>query len=138
MSQIETVQAFFACYREHDLNGMLALLSPGACVDYVPMMLEGPAGETGKTIWSALMDGFPDLSNAVTAIYAADDRRTVIAEVTITGTQAKDVLGIANLGRSFSLPHVFIARVDQNARIEFMRAYWDNAALYAALSDAAA
>ncbi|MFJ4293466.1 nuclear transport factor 2 family protein [Cupriavidus sp. NPDC089707] len=138
MSQTETVQAFFARYREHDLNGMLALFSAGARIDYVPMMLEGPAGETGITIWSALIDGFPDLGNSVTAIYAADDQRTVIAEVTITGTQAKDVLGIANQGRSFSLPHVFIARVDQDARIAFMRAYWDNAALYAALSDAVA
>ncbi|SDD93040.1 SnoaL-like domain-containing protein [Cupriavidus sp. YR651] len=136
MSQIETVETFFARYRAHDIKGMLSLFAPGARIDYVPIMMAGPVGETGRSIWSTLIDGFPDLSNRVTAIYSDDDQRTVIAEVTISGTQARDVLGIANRGQSFSLPHVFIARVDSQARIEFMRAYWDNATLYAALSHA--
>jgi len=137
MSQIEIVKAFFARYREHDINGMLAMFSQDARIDYVPMRLEGPAGEAGKTIWRALMDGFPDLSNQVTAVYGDDDQRTVIAEVTITGTQARDVLGIASRGQSFSLPHVFIVRMGTDGSIEFMRAYWDNAAFYAALTPAA-
>ncbi|AOZ04236.1 hypothetical protein BKK81_33125 (plasmid) [Cupriavidus sp. USMAHM13] len=137
MSQIEIVKAFFARYREHDINGMLAMFSQDARIDYVPMRLEGPAGEAGKTIWRGLMDGFPDLSNQVTAVYGDDDQRTVIAEVTITGTQARDVLGIASRGQSFSLPHVFIVRMDTDGRIEFMRAYWDSAAFYAALTPAA-
>ncbi|MGT2457354.1 nuclear transport factor 2 family protein [Cupriavidus basilensis] len=137
MSQIETVQAFFARYGKHDLDGMLTMFAAGARIDYVPMMMAGPVDETGRNIWSTLIDGFPDLGNRVTAIYSDDVQRTVIAEVTITGTQARDVLGIANRGQSFSLPHVFIARVDSQARIEFMRAYWDNAAFYAALAHAA-
>ncbi|MBP0625060.1 nuclear transport factor 2 family protein [Cupriavidus sp. LEh25] len=137
MSQIETVQTFFARYCKHDLDGMLTMFAPGARIDYVPLMMAGPVDETRRNIWSTLIDGFPDLSNRVTAMYSGDARRTVIAEVTITGPQSRDVLGIANRGQSFSLPHLFIARVDSQARIEFMRAYWDNAAFYAALAHAA-
>ncbi|PLP98529.1 nuclear transport factor 2 family protein [Cupriavidus pauculus] len=136
MSQIETVATFFARYRAHDIGGMLSLFAPGAQIDYVPILLSGPVDETGRSIWRTLIDGFPDLSNQVTAIYSDGDRRTVVAEVIMSGTQARDVLGIANRAQSFSLPHVFIVRVDSQARIEFMRAYWDNATLYAALSHA--
>ena len=137
MSQIEIVKAFFARYREHDIDGMLAMFSQDARIDYVPMAMDGPVDEAGQAIWRALMDGFPDLDNQVTAVYGDDDQRTAIAEVTITGTQARDVLGIASRGQSFSLPHVFIVRMDTVGRIEFMRAYWDNAAFYAALTPAA-
>lgn len=138
MTQIEIVTSFFARYRDHDIQGMLALFSEDARIDYVPMAMEGPVGEAGKTIWRTLMDGFPNLSNEVTAVYGDDGQRTVIAEVTITGTQAADVLGIVSRGHSFSLPHVFIVRMDIDGRIAFMRAYWDNASFYAALTPTAA
>jgi hypothetical protein len=92
-----------------------------------------PADETGRKIWAGLIDGFPDLTNEVTAVHVGDEGRTVTAEVTISGTQARDAFGIENKSRFFSLPHVFIVQTNDRCEITSMKAYWDNATWFAAL-----
>ncbi|WP_280359086.1 nuclear transport factor 2 family protein [Pseudomonas sp. BN606] len=132
-SALEVAQLFFASYRAHDLTKMLACFAPEGRIDYIPIALEGFAEEAGCSIWSALIEVFPDLSNEITATYPCADGRTVILEVTISGTQSRDAFGIRNKGRQFHLPHVFIVRIDDHQRISQMKAYWDNAAWFAAL-----
>lgn len=132
-SALDVAQHFFSRYQERNLEEMLACFSPEGRIDYLPIALEGPAEEVGRFVWSALMDTFPDLSNEVTAAYPGVDGHTVVVEVTISGTQARDAFGIPNQGRRFVLPHVFIIQTDNRQQILRMKAYWDNAAWFSAL-----
>lgn len=132
-----TVEAFFDHYRSHDVEGMLSQFSPSGTIDYLPAKLSGPATVAGKQIWEALIETFPDLTNEVTATYPSADGRFVVAEVMISGTQAKDGFGIANQGKAYRLPHVFIVKGNEDGRIASMRAYWDNAEWYRQLGKVA-
>src|SRR4051812_36184907 len=67
LSKKGTCIEFFSAYQDFDLNRMLGLCSPAGEVQFVPL---GEAGkgkifETGKAIWGAVMDAFPDLDNTV-------------------------------------------------------------------------
>jgi hypothetical protein len=102
-----TVTAFFTAYREHDVERMVDLCAAGAAFRYVPFEVwgrqrvlhgEGTVGTVGKLIWTALIDAFPDLTNAVTSLRAGAEGN-VAAEVSIGGTQARAFGGIACAGR---------------------------------------
>lgn len=124
---IETAREFFAAYNAHDVNGMLELCRDDARLRYVPMgsQGEGRARETGKAIWSGLIDAFPDLSVTVHSMFG--DTRHVAAEVTIGGTQRKDFLSIPSQGKRYDLPHAFLLRMDDDYLVSDITAYWDNA-----------
>jgi steroid delta-isomerase-like uncharacterized protein len=130
-----TVSAFFAAYRAHDVERMVDLCAEGARFRYVPFEVwsrqrvlhgEGTVRTVGKLIWTALIDAFPDLTNAVTSL-RADAGGNVMAEVSIGGTQAKAFGGIACKGRRYRLPHLFLFRVTGDGLIDDIVAYWDNA-----------
>ncbi|MCA8258466.1 nuclear transport factor 2 family protein [Burkholderia sp. AU31624] len=130
MNRRDVVAAFFDRYRQHDIEGMLALFSPAAVLDYVPAGAAAPAATHGRMTWGTLLDAFPDLSNGIDAIHADDAGRHATAEVTIRGTQARDFLGIRNRGRSFTLRHAFVFEFDADGRITRLAAYWDNVRLF--------
>ncbi|VWD48977.1 hypothetical protein BLA18112_07326 [Burkholderia lata] len=130
MNRRDVVAAFFDRYRQHDIEGMLALFSPAASLDYVPAGAAAPVATHGRMIWGTLLDAFPDLSNGIDAIHADDAGRHATAEVTIRGTQARDFLGILNRGRSFTLRHAFVFEFDADGRIARLAAYWDNVRLF--------
>ncbi|MDZ5737030.1 nuclear transport factor 2 family protein [Pseudomonas asiatica] len=132
-ASVDIAKHFFSRYNAHDLQGMLACFSPEGRVDYLPIGLEGTVDVAGLEIWGALIDAFPDLNNQVTAHYIDEHAQTIVVEVTIRGTQAKDAFGIGNLGRSFELPHVFILGLTDDGLILAMKAYWDNVTWYQAL-----
>jgi len=130
------VAAFFAAYRAHDVEGMVDLCAEGARLRYVPFEVwgrqrvlhgEGTVRTVGKLIWTALIDAFPDLTNTVTSLRVGAEGN-VAAEVSIGGTQAKPFGGIANAGRRYELPHLFLFRVSGGELIEDIVAYWDYAA----------
>jgi steroid delta-isomerase-like uncharacterized protein len=130
-----TVTAFFAAYRAHDVEDMVDLCAEGARFRYVPFEVwgrqrvlhgEGTVRTVGKLIWTALIDAFPDLTNAVTSL-RADADGNVTAEVSIGGTQARAFGGIACTGQRYQLPHLFLFRVSGDGLIEDIVAYWDNA-----------
>jgi steroid delta-isomerase-like uncharacterized protein len=130
-----TVTAFFAAYRAHDVEAMVELCADGARFRYVPFEVwgrqrvlhgEGTVRTVGKLIWTALIDAFPDLTNAVTSL-RADADGNVAAEVSIGGTQARAFGAIACTGRSYRLPHLFLFRVTGDGLIGDIVAYWDNA-----------
>ena len=131
-----TVTAFFAAYRAHDVERMVDLCAEGAGFRYVPFEVwgrqrvlhgEGTVRTVGKLIWTALIDAFPDLTNAVTSL-RADADGNVTAEVSIGGKQAKAFGSIACTGRRYRLPHLFLFRVTGDGMIDDIVAYWDNVA----------
>jgi steroid delta-isomerase-like uncharacterized protein len=126
---LQVARTFFDAYDKHDVDAMLSLCSDEAQVRYVPMGAQGtgPAAEVGKTIWSGLLDAFPDLH--VRPGLTFGDDRYVAAEVMIGGTQEKDFLDIPSQGRSYDLPHAFILEVD-DGMIAQVTAYWDNSDFY--------
>ena len=100
---------------------------------YIPMgsQGEGRAREAGKTIWSGLIDSFPDLRVTVQSLFGDD--RHVAAEVVIGGTQQKDFLQIPNRGKHYELPHAFLLQVNDRGQLAGITAYWDNASFYSQL-----
>ena len=50
--------------------------------------------------------------------------------MTMTGTQAKEFLGIENQGGNFEFSSAFIFEVGFDKRIQKVTAYWDNAGMY--------
>ena len=131
-----TVTAFFAAYRAHDVERMVDLCTDGAGFRYVPFEMwgrqrvlhgEGTVRTVGKLIWTALIDAFPDLTNAVTSLRADADGNAA-AEVSVGGTQARAFGGIACTGQRYRLPHLFLFRVTGGGLIDDIVAYWDNVA----------
>jgi ketosteroid isomerase-like protein len=128
------VRAFFAAYRAHDVEGMVDLCTENAGFRYVPFEVwgrqrvlygEGKVRTVGKVIWTALIDAFPDLANAVTSL-RADGDGNVAAEVGIGGTQARPFGIIAYTGGHYELPHLFLFHVTGDGFIDDIVAYWDN------------
>jgi steroid delta-isomerase-like uncharacterized protein len=70
-------------------------------------------------------ESFPDLTNEVRSVLD-DGLGNAAAEVTISGTQARDFAGIPSTGRRYSLPHAFFFHVEAD-HINRIAAYWDNA-----------
>jgi SnoaL-like domain len=128
------VLAFFDAYRVHDVERMVDLCTEGADFRYVPFEVrgrqrvlhgEGKVRTIGKVIWTALIDAFPDLTNAVTSL-RADEHGNVAAEVGIGGTQARPFGIIACTGGHYELPHLFLFHVTGDGLIDDIVAYWDN------------
>lgn len=134
---VAIVTAFFDAYRRQDVEEMVELCAPMASFDYVPFELRrrqrvlrgaGKVATIGKPLWTGLIQAFPDLTNTVQNV-VADDEGNVAAEVVISGTQAGPWGTIANRGRSFSEPHLFVLHVAENGLIDAVRGYWDSAGI---------
>jgi steroid delta-isomerase-like uncharacterized protein len=133
MSNADQARTFFAAYDRHDVDGMLACCTPDATFEYVPYGEQGKGRmQDAAMIWRGLIDAFPDFSVSLQNIMETNDG-TVIVETIQGGTQAKDVMGIANLGRAQHTPHVFIVRFDDNGRIAHLKGYWDNDTIFTQL-----
>jgi steroid delta-isomerase-like uncharacterized protein len=134
---VERARSFFAAYDAHDVDRMLAQLSDDAELRYVPMgdQGQGRAREVGKTIWSGLIDAFPDLHVSVQSVFGDDGHAA--AEVVIGGTQWRDFLDIPSQGKHYELPHAFLLEVDERGRISAIEAFWDNASFYSQLGKSA-
>lgn len=128
------VTAFFDAYRAQDVERMVDLCADNADFRYVPFEIwgrqrvlhgDGKVRTVGKVIWTALIDAFPDLSNAVASV-ESDDEGNVAAQVSIGGTQAKAFGVIACTGGHYDLPHLFVFHVGLDGLIDDIAAYWDN------------
>ena len=133
VTPIEIAGSFFNSYNAHDVDRMLSLCSDDAQLHYLPMgkQGEGKIKEVGKTIWSTLLDAFPDLRVRLECAFA--DEQNVAAQVTIGGTQRKDFMNIRNQGRHYDLPHAFLLKMGDRRLITSITAYWDNASFYSQL-----
>ncbi len=121
---------FFSAYQDFDLDRMLGLCSPNSTVSFEPL---GDAGkgkihETGKAIWSALMDSFPNLDNTVKAQTFNESDNSVSCIVTIFGKQEKAFAEIPSKGNEFDSEHIFIFRFTEESKIINLSVNWNHEA----------
>lgn len=130
---VEIARSFFTAYNAHDVEKMVRACREDAQLRYIPMgdQGQGNARKLGRTIWSGLIDAFPDLTVAAQSMFGDD--HNVAAEVLIGGTQQKDFLRIPSQGKHYELPHAFLLNVDDAGLITRITAYWDNASFYSQL-----
>lgn len=133
----EVVQAFFDAYRRHDVEAMVECCTETATFDYVPFEAwgkqrvlrgDGKVRTVGKTIWTGLINAFPDITNEVRSI-SANERGEVVAEVVIGGTQALAWGTIPACGNRYDEPHLFLFTVTPEGLIDQITAYWDSAGM---------
>jgi hypothetical protein len=119
--------AFFTAYDDLDTARMIGLAAPDATVHFLPLGNDGRGSfwEFGKAVWDLLIDCFPDISNSVDNLTAEND--TVTANVTITGTQAKEFMGIVSKGYRFTCDHIFVFRFNEMDQIQHLTINWNHA-----------
>jgi len=121
---------FFSAYQDFDLERMLALFSPEAIVEFIPLAEagKGKVQEVGRGIWSALMDSFPNLDNTVRSQVFNEADNSVSCVVSIFGKQEKDFASIPTKGKDFDSEHIFIFRFNNEGRISYLSVNWNHEA----------
>ncbi|GAA3113098.1 ketosteroid isomerase-like protein [Kribbella aluminosa] len=131
------VTEFFDRYRARDVHGMGDLCAINADFSYPAFEMwgkqrvvrgDGKVGTVGKAIWAGLIQAFPNLSNSVHSI-EANDEGDVVVQVDIGGTQQLPWGFVRPAGRTYSEPHLFIFKVNQDGLIRSLTAYWNNAGI---------
>jgi predicted ester cyclase len=128
MNSLDIARTFFARMDARDANGVLALVTPHAKVTLIPLNLQGDAEDVGRRYVAQLASAFPDLSVRVRRLFVGNDN-TVVAEITIAGTQAADFFGINNQEKLMDLDQVWLLHVN-DAVIDHINAYWCQNRLY--------
>ena len=119
---------FMFAYQKQDVNRMLSFCDPEGTVFFRPL---GPDGKgkiygLGKSLWTALIDSFPDIDNTVDATIA-EDGDAIRCQVVISGTQARDFAGITSKGQHFDSDHIFIFHMNAEGKINHIEINWDHA-----------
>lgn len=128
LSRKGTCIEFFSAYQDMNIDRMLTLCNPNGDVFFEPL---GEAGkgkiyQTGRNLWSALMNAFPGLDNTVQSqLYSAEDN-TVTCKVVIFGKQEKEFAGIPCTGHHFESEHIFIFHFDDESTIDKININWDH------------
>ncbi len=125
---------FIRAYQEQDVQKMLENCSENGSVSFLPMGENGKGQiwETGKTIWSALIDSFPSLDNTINSVITENGK--VKCDVTIRGTQEKDFGNLPSRGKSFEEDHIFIFKIDDAGFIDDITINWNHTSLVSQLS----
>jgi steroid delta-isomerase-like uncharacterized protein len=129
------VREFFDAYRRQDVGAMTDLCADNADFSYIPYEVwgkqrvlrgDGKVKTVGKTIWTGLINSFPDLTNVVHSV-DANEAGDVVVTCDIGGTQQL-AWGFAEpRGKAYSEPHLFVFHVDDAGEIDRISAYWDGA-----------
>jgi hypothetical protein len=119
---------FMFSYQQKSVEKMLGLCDPEGTVNFVPLGENGTGKikDLGKAVWTSLIDCFPDIDNTLDAAIAQDEQ-TVRCQVVIRGTQAKDFAGITCKGKHFDSDHIFIFRLNEAGKIDYIQVEWDHA-----------
>jgi len=119
---------FMFAYQQRNVEKMLGFCNPDGEVHFLPLgeSGKGKIGELGRTIWSLLIECFPDIDNTLDAA-VAEEENTVRCQVVIRGTQVKDFAGIVNKGKHFDSDHIFIFHLNSNNKIDSIHVSWDHA-----------
>lgn len=128
MNSLDIARTFFARMDARDANGVLALVTPHAKVTLVPLNLQGDAEDVGRRYFEQLASAFPDLSVRVRRLFVGNDD-TIVAEITIAGTQAAEFFGIINQEKLMDIDQVWFLHVN-DAAIDRIKAYWCQNRLY--------
>ncbi len=128
LSKKGTCIEFFSAYQDFDIDRMLSLCNPQGEVFFEPLG-DGGKGkiyETGKAIWSAVMDSFPDVDNTVKSQRYDETTNSVTCNVVIFGKQEKEFAGLPSKGLRFDSEHIFIFRFDDQSKIDKININWDH------------
>jgi hypothetical protein len=105
------------------------MMTPDATVSLVPLNRHGSMTADGAYYLRELARSVPDLLVRVRRLFVTGDN-TAVAEITIDGTQADDVLGVANQEKQFDLDQAWMLTVTPDDRISAVIAYWDQNQLF--------
>jgi ketosteroid isomerase-like protein len=131
------VTEFFDRYRDRDVHGMGDLCAINADFSYPAFELwgkqrvlraDGKVGTVGKAVWAGLIQAFPNLTNVIHSV-EANDEGDVVVQVDIGGTQQLPWGFVRPAGQTYSEPHLFIFKVNQDGLINSITAYWNNAGI---------
>lgn len=122
-----TCVQFMLAYQQKSLVKMMSFCDREGTVEFLPLgeAGKGKIGELGKTIWSLIIESFPDVDNTLDAA-VAEDEDTVRCQVVISGTQAWDFADIPNKGLHFDSDHIFIFHLNPHGKIDHIRVSWDH------------
>lgn len=128
LSKKGTCIEFFSAYQDMDIDRMLGLCNPDGLISFEPLGADGQGKiyETGKGLWAALMESFPDLDNTVRSQRFDEITNTVTCAVVIFGKQEKDFAGIPAKGLRFDSDHIFIFRFDDQSKIDHISINWNH------------
>lgn len=101
---------FMFAYQQKNVSKMLPFCDAGGTVEFISLRAAGKGriGEPCKNIQTTPIDCFANIDNTLDAA-VAEDTNTVRSPVVICGTQAKDVAGIPNTGKSFDRNHILFS-----------------------------
>jgi predicted ester cyclase len=105
------------------IDSALTLVEANASADLTPLKLRGPASAVMRRYAIDLAEAFPELRLRIRSLFVGLDG-TVVAEVTIEGTQAAELWGIPSRGRVLELDQVWLLHVDENVKMDRVGAYW--------------
>ncbi|MGN6617450.1 MAG: hypothetical protein ACTHJ5_09760 [Ilyomonas sp.] len=127
LSLKNTCVQFMFAYQQKYIEKMLSFCDLNGTVEFIPLGENGKGkiGELGKTIWSSLIECFPDIDNTLDAA-VAEDENTIRCQVVIRGTQAADFAGIKNQGKHFDSDHIFIFHLNEDNKIDGITIQWNH------------
>lgn len=134
MIATEVVHRFFSALGAHDADAVLALLAPDADIEVLPAQGQvsmDPAA-SGRAYFAATVAAFPDLYVTVRRVADLGDG-TVLAEISIEGTQAADYLGAVNQEKHLDLRQAWLLTV-RDGLIRTVRGFWDENQLFRRLA----
>jgi steroid delta-isomerase-like uncharacterized protein len=129
LSARSLAEQFFVRMEAGEVDEMLGMMTPDATVSLVPLNRHGSMTADGAYYLRELARSVPDLLVRVRRLFVTGDN-TAVAEITIDGTQADDVLGVANQEKQFDLDQAWMLTVTPDDRISAVIAYWDQNQLF--------
>ncbi len=125
---------FMKAYQEQDVAKMLQNCSENGTVAFLPLGEDGKGKihETGKAIWTGLIDSFPTIDNTINSVVTENGK--VKCDVTIRGKQEKDFGGLPSRGKSFEEDHIFIFKIDDDGFIDEITINWNHTNFVAQLA----
>jgi ketosteroid isomerase-like protein len=125
---------FMKAYQEQDVRKMLENCSEEGSVSFLPLGEDGKGKilETGKAIWTALIDSFPSLDNTINSVIT--EKGKVKCDVTIRGKQEKEFGGLPSRGKSFEEDHIFIFKIDDDGFFDDIKITWNHSSFVSQLA----
>ncbi|MFH6605058.1 ester cyclase [Maribacter algicola] len=117
---------FMKAYQDQNVQKMLDNCSKKGTISFLPLGEDGKGKihETGKAIWTALIDSFPTIDNTINSVVTENGK--VKCDVTIRGKQEKDFGGLPTRGKSFEEDHIFIFKIDSDGFIDDLTINWNH------------
>jgi len=127
MSPTDTVSSFLRAVGARDVESALRTVDPNVRVNFYGLGVSGTGVATLRPVLADTARAFPDLLLTVRRLMGLGS--SVIAELTIEGTQADTYAGAINQEKHLDLNEAWRFEVD-DGRIKAIDAYWCQQQLY--------